>query len=331
MAARRRHVDLLADIYRRLALIYNVTNYVAVGTNQILKLVYSLSQELRLRDDRFHASTVRSAKGAPSMGTNVKMNLTDRITNWVDVFVYYPRAYLLISTSVDYSLSVGRLPHDNDIPEFLRNILPDTPKITLPWMAKTDLINPTNAAGPDFWCPSYCAPARPLSVIRPQNDGLALPNSMGDGSMVGICKPPLQLQTMPGTIWQDGAGYDNMCNYQTTPVTFEQGPINLDFLNPMPSTAVPFFQQTASQAMGYGQYAQIGAIPTPVMGSEIGGPGDLGQVYMRDDDSITPNLWVLDYYNETASNGPSMFYSLTYPPPPHNPNEDQTQRNGGSV
>jgi len=51
MAARRRHVDLLADIYRRLAQIYNVTNYVAVGTNQILKLVYSLSQELRLRDD----------------------------------------------------------------------------------------------------------------------------------------------------------------------------------------------------------------------------------------------------------------------------------------
>lgn len=330
MAARRRHVDLLADIYRRLALIYNVTNYVAVGTNQILKLVYSLSQELLLRADQPDASTVQSAKGAP-MGTNVKMNLTSRITNWMEVFVYYPRAYLLISTSVDYSLSVGRLPHDNDIPEFLRNILPGTPKITLPWMAKTDLINPTNVAGPDFWCPSYCAPARPLSLIRPQNDGLSLPGSAGSGSMVGTCKPPLQLQTMPGALWQDGTGYDNMHNYQTTPVTFEQGPINLDMMNPMPPTPVPFFQPSASQTLGYGQYGQIGAIPTPVMGSEMGGSGDLGQVYMTDDDNIAPNLWVLDYYNETASNGPSMLYSLTYPPPPHYPNDDQAQGHGGLV
>lgn len=330
MAARRRHVDLLADIYRRLALIYNVTNYVAVGTNQILKLVYSLSQELLLRDDQSHASTVRSAKGAPNMGINVNINPTNRIANWVDVFVYYPRAYLLISTSVDYSLSVGRLPHDNDIPDSLRNILPDTPKITLPWMTKTELINPTNAAGPDFWCPSYCAPARPLSIIRPQTDGLALPSSTG-GSMVGTCKPPLQLQTMPGTLWQDGSGYDSMYNYRTTPVTFEQGPINLDFLNPMPPTPVPFFQPSASQPLGYGQYGQIGAIPTPVMGNEIGGSGDLEQVYMTDDDSITPSLWVLDYYNETASNGPSMFYSLAYPPPPHNPTDDHTQSSGSSV
>jgi hypothetical protein len=116
------------------------------------------------------------------------MSLTNQVINWLDVFLCYPRAYLLILTLVDYSLSIGRLPHDINVPEFLWNVLLDTPKIKLPWMTKTDLINQTDLTRPDFWCPSYCAPTGPLSVMRRQNDGLNLPSSAGGGLIVGVSK-----------------------------------------------------------------------------------------------------------------------------------------------
>ncbi|KAL2818058.1 hypothetical protein BJX63DRAFT_384469 [Aspergillus granulosus] len=336
MVLRRRHVDLLADIYRRLALLYNVTNYVAVGTNQILKLVYTLSQEVLLRENQSQVSgaggaSAQIAKNA-NINHNVKLGVGNRLANWPDVWLCYPRAYLLISTSVDYSLSVGRLPHDNDIPEFLLNTPPDTPKVRLPWMTKTDLINPSDVSGPDFWCPSYCAPARPLSVIRPQNDAMPMPNAIAGGPVAGMSKPPLQVQTLPGALWQDSAVYENVYNYQPTPVTFEQGPINLDFLSRMaPTAAVPYFQPSANQLISYDHNGHSGHIPTTIVGSEINHAGEYSQVYMRDEDNQPPNMWVLDYYNETAANGPSMLYSLTYPYLPSESNDDQTDSNDGSV
>ncbi|KAL4885413.1 hypothetical protein BJY04DRAFT_230958 [Aspergillus karnatakaensis] len=327
MIMRRRHVDLLADIYRRLALLYNVTNYVAIGTNQILKLVYSLSQELLVRGSPVAAGSSQFTRNSTVMG-NIKTSPNSRLANWVDVFLCYPRAYLLISTSVDYSLSIGRLPHDNDIPEFLLKTPPDAPKVRLPWMTKTDLINPSDAAGPDFWCPSYCPPGLPLSVIRPQNDGLAYGN-LASGSVLGVSKPPPQAQSLPGAPWQ-ASGYDNVYSFQNTPVTFEQGPINLDFLNPVTPSAVPFFQPSASHLVGYEHPMQVGNVPVGVIGNEMGLNSGYPQVYMRDDDT-PPNMWLLDYYNETAGNGPSMLYSLTYPQPPYDPNDDQTDSNDGSV
>ncbi|KAL2861971.1 hypothetical protein BJX68DRAFT_14041 [Aspergillus pseudodeflectus] len=335
MTLRRRHVDLLADIYRRLALLYNVTNYVAVGTNQILKLVYSLSQEVLLRENRSHlpgagGPSAQMAKSA-NMNHSLKLGAGNRLATWPDLWICYPRAYLLISTSVDYSLSVGRLPHDNDIPEFLLNTPPDTPKVRLPWMTKTDLINPSDATGADFWCPSYCPPTRPLSIIRPQTDAMPMSSAIAGGPLVGMAKPPLQVPTLPGALWQDGAVYGNVYNYQTTPVTFDQGPINLDFLNQMPPTAVPFFQPSPNQVVSYDQVGHSGSIPTTIVGNELNHPGDFGQVYMRDDENQASNMWVLDYYNETAGNGPSMLYSLTYPHPANESNDDQTDSNDGSV
>ncbi|KAJ0421307.1 hypothetical protein BJY00DRAFT_323322 [Aspergillus carlsbadensis] len=335
MVVRRQHVDLLADIYRRLALLYNVTNYVAVGTNQILKLVYRLSEEVLLRENQSHLAaaggpSAQMAKNA-NMNHNLKLGAGNRLANWPDLWVCYPRAYLLISTSVDYSLSVGRLPHDNDIPEFLLNTPPDTPKVRLPWMTKTDLINPSDATGADFWCPSYCAPTRPLSIIRPQTDAMPMPNPILGGPVVGMAKPPLQVQTLPGPLWQDGAVYENVYNYQTTPVTFDQGPINLDFLNQMPPTAVPLFQPSGNQLMTYDHLGHSDSIPTTIVGNEMGNLRDFGQVYMRDDENQVSNMWVLDYYNETAGNGPSMLCSLAYQHPANESNDEQTDSNDGSV
>jgi hypothetical protein len=158
-----------------------------------------------------------------------------------------------------------------------------------------------------------------------------MPSAIAGGPLVGMAKPPLQVQTLPGALWQDGAVYGNVYNYQTTPVTFDQGPINLDFLNQMPPTAVPFFPPSPNQVVSYDQVGHSGSIPTTIVGNELNHPGDFGQVYMRDDESQASNMWVLDYYNETAGNGPSMLYSLTYPHPANESNDDQTDSNDGSV
>jgi hypothetical protein len=160
---------------------------------------------------------------------------------------------------------------------------------------------------------------------------MPMPSAIAGGPLVGMAKPPLQVQTLPGALWQDGAVYGNVYNYQTTPVTFDQGPINLDFLNQMPPTAVPFFPPSPNQVVSYDQMGHSGSIPTTIVGNELNHPGDFGQVYMRDDENQASNMWVLDYYNETAGNGPSMLYSLTYPHPANESNDDQTDSNDGSV
>ncbi|KAL4957086.1 hypothetical protein BDW69DRAFT_201962 [Aspergillus filifer] len=308
---RRRYVDLLADIYRRLALLYNVTNYVAVGTNQILKLVYSLSQELLLREHSSNATGVarsQFSRSASNLGAPLKSSSKSRISDWVDVFIYYPRAYLLISTSVDYSLSIGRLPHDNDIPEFIRDGSPGTSSVKLPWMTKTDLVNPSEATEHDFWCPSYCAPARPLSVIRPQNESSSRHAAAGMESVIGISKPSFQLQPMAGPLWPGLPGHGATQDHLATPVTFDQGPINLDFFNAVSPTAVPFLPPASSQVTEYGQPGTSGAIVAPFLADDFGGNGGLGQVYLGDDDSSAYDFSLFGYYNEMAGNGSSMLY-----------------------
>ncbi|KAL4959274.1 Zn(II)2Cys6 transcription factor [Aspergillus stella-maris] len=336
MVVRRRHVDLLADIYRRLALLYNVTNYVAVGTNQILKLVYRLSQELLLREHSSHTTVVAGSQFSRSASNlrALKPSCKSRLTDWVDVFIHYPRAYLLISTSVDYSLSIGRLPHDNDIPEFIRDGSPGTSSVKLPWMTETALVNPSDATEPDFWCPSYCAPARPLSVIRPQNESSSLHTAAGMQLTIGISKPPFQLQPMADPLWPGVSGTVNAQDHLAMPVTFDQGPINLDFFNAISPTGVPFFQPASSQVMEYGQPGAPSGIATPFLTDDFGGSGGLRQVYMRDDDTSAYHFSLFDYYNEMAGNGPSMLCPLTYPSyePPHDahdPSDDQTDSNDG--
>ncbi|KAL2869751.1 fungal specific transcription factor domain-containing protein [Aspergillus lucknowensis] len=53
--------------------------------------------------------------------------------NWKDFFLQSPRAYLLISTTVAYSLSIGHLPHDDALPDMLTSVFPGSLKIRFPW------------------------------------------------------------------------------------------------------------------------------------------------------------------------------------------------------
>ncbi|KAL4877063.1 hypothetical protein BJY04DRAFT_222385 [Aspergillus karnatakaensis] len=148
MERRRRRLDSLGEIVRHSGRVYDVTDFVTAGTNHILRLAYMTSQHLFLRWDQDQPpaqiagygkrGSVSSTTSLAPSASGTGMELADpsaagRVNNWHEAFLRFPRAYLLISTSVDYSLAVGRLPYDNALPELVRSIPPIGFGIRLPW------------------------------------------------------------------------------------------------------------------------------------------------------------------------------------------------------
>ncbi|KAL2833466.1 hypothetical protein BJY01DRAFT_253516 [Aspergillus pseudoustus] len=154
MERRRRRLDSLGEIVRHSGRVYDVTDFVTAGTNHILRLAYMTSQHLFLRFDQdsptpaitgprtgnsppntsaSESATTGSGPGMEVMDPSSSAFSTSRANTWHEAFLRYPRAYLLISTSVDYSLAVGRLPYDSALPELVRCIPPIGFGIRLPW------------------------------------------------------------------------------------------------------------------------------------------------------------------------------------------------------
>lgn len=140
MDRRRRRLDSLGEIVRHSGRVYDVTDFVTAGTNHILRLAYMTSQHLFLRWDQDQQGQIPGRRGSsppqPSSSTGkelVESSSAGRANTWHEAFLKFPRAYLLISTSVDYSLAVGRLPYDNALPELVRSIPPIGMSIRLPW------------------------------------------------------------------------------------------------------------------------------------------------------------------------------------------------------
>ncbi|RDW61736.1 fungal specific transcription factor domain-containing protein [Aspergillus mulundensis] len=172
MARRRKRLDALGEIVRHSGRVYDVTDFVTAGTNHILRLAYMTSQHLFLRWDdveqhtriterRGSASSSSASSSTPSSISSPDQLSGDvssavapepindhalapggRADSWHEAFLRFPRAYLLISTSVDYSLAVGRLPYDNALPELVRCIPPIGLGIRLPWTVETPSLSP---------------------------------------------------------------------------------------------------------------------------------------------------------------------------------------------
>ncbi|KAL4808628.1 hypothetical protein BDV18DRAFT_167664 [Aspergillus unguis] len=136
---RRKRLDALGEIVRHSGRVYDVTDFVSAGTNHILRLAYMTSQHLFLQNQlEERPSTPHLTEGTGTSPPRSGIPATDlpdsrRASDWHEAFLRFPRAYLLISTSVDYSLSVGRLPYDNALPELVRSIPPIGMGIRLPW------------------------------------------------------------------------------------------------------------------------------------------------------------------------------------------------------
>lgn len=146
MTHRQRRLDSLSKIIRHSENLYDVTDFVAAGTNHILQLAYITTQNFFLPNDSppnpRTGGTGASMTGhgmttAPHSKRTGSLTHT-RATSWLDAFIRCPRAYLLISTSVDYSLAVGRLPYDNSLPALVRHIPSVGAVARLPWTIHTN-------------------------------------------------------------------------------------------------------------------------------------------------------------------------------------------------
>ncbi|KAJ5355539.1 Transcription factor [Penicillium cataractarum] len=148
MKIRQRRLDSLSRIIRLSESLYDVTDFVAAGTNHILQLAYMTTQNFFLPSgppSRMISDRVEQTRIEKQVGPDVPNSTRSRDQNpirakcWLDAFLRCPRAYLLISTSVDYSLAVGRLPYDTSLPALVRDI-PAMGAITqLPWTIDTSL------------------------------------------------------------------------------------------------------------------------------------------------------------------------------------------------
>jgi hypothetical protein len=153
MKIRQKRLDALSKIIRLSESLYDVTDFVAAGTNHILQLAYMTTQNFflsggppsRMICDRVEQKQIenRMNSDVPN-STRIRNQTPLRAKCWLDAFLRCPRAYLLISTSVDYSLAVGRLPYDTSLPALVRDI-PAMGAITqLPWTIDTSLSRGTS-------------------------------------------------------------------------------------------------------------------------------------------------------------------------------------------
>lgn len=144
MERRQKRLESLGLIIKHSEGVYDVTDSVAVGTNHILQLAYLTTQNLFFGSEKSqlpfdHTTTEQALPSSP--GLDVISSPTnhakpDRPSNWQEAFVCCPRAYLLISTSVDYSLAMGRLPYAENLPDIVRDlpVLGVIPR--LPWTSE---------------------------------------------------------------------------------------------------------------------------------------------------------------------------------------------------
>lgn len=113
--------------------IYDVTDFFLQGTNQVLHLAYAITKNLFLESNS-QRRTSSDAKSADHFDGTLDSRHENnralaptfeglRVKSWVDAFLKYPRAYLLLSTCIDRSLATGRLPRDDALPSLVRSTL----------------------------------------------------------------------------------------------------------------------------------------------------------------------------------------------------------------
>lgn len=132
MEVRQRRLTSLSQIIRHSETLYDVTDRVAVATNHILQLAYATTQNLFFErkprqllssDNIMPRENSLSSSRCPARASNKSMlPKPNRPTSWQDAFIRCPRAYLLISMSVDYTMATGRLPSASSLPEIVRDL-----------------------------------------------------------------------------------------------------------------------------------------------------------------------------------------------------------------
>ncbi|KAJ5824739.1 Transcription factor [Penicillium robsamsonii] len=152
--ARQRRLNSLSQIIRHSETLYDVTDRVAVATNYLLQLAYVTTQNLPLAqkppqlpssDNVVTEHSLSSNQHSARSFNKPMSSRTNHPTSWQDAFIRCPRAYLLISTSVDYTMAIGNLPSANVLPEILRDLPAMGIIARLPWTSETPFSQSTNS------------------------------------------------------------------------------------------------------------------------------------------------------------------------------------------
>jgi hypothetical protein len=141
---RRRVLDDCSKVISQSRGLYDVTEFFSQGTNHILQLADAITKNLFIEGNKEQSndSTLN-----PSANGDLCGDIADRperalvpifkglrTNGWIEAFLKYPLAYLLISTCIDHSLATGRLPEDKVLPPLVRGtvyMILGAPK--LPW------------------------------------------------------------------------------------------------------------------------------------------------------------------------------------------------------
>ncbi|KAJ5365524.1 Transcription factor [Penicillium concentricum] len=152
--ARQRRLNSLSQIIRHSETLYDVTDRVAVATNHLLQLAYVTTQNLPLEQkapqlyssDKIARENALPSNQSPARASNKSISpRTNRPTSWQDAFIRCPRAYLLISTAVDYTMAIGNLPCANVLPEIVRDLPAMGVIARLPWTSEIPFSQSTNS------------------------------------------------------------------------------------------------------------------------------------------------------------------------------------------
>ena len=148
MDARRRPLQYLSELMKLST--YDVADEILLRTDDILHLANRISQQIFLQNSSNPSrsnSIQYSRKGSiTSLSDSSRALKTGkyRVKNWHQAFLQHTRAYLLISLSVDYFMSVGQLPRNSDLPELVC-FMPPFGEIRLPWSISQGFPSPSSA------------------------------------------------------------------------------------------------------------------------------------------------------------------------------------------
>ncbi|KAL2813884.1 hypothetical protein BJX63DRAFT_421078 [Aspergillus granulosus] len=264
MDRRRRRLDSLGEIVRHSGRVYDVTDFVTAGTNHILRLAYMTSQHLFLRFDQDNQTPQITGKrgNSPPSASNpsgtraeggsgmevMESSVSTRANTWHEAFLRYPRAYLLISTSVDYSLAVGRLPYDSALPELVRCIPPIGFGIRLPWtinspqpevpmrrLIRNDSLSYLGSGGANAPTPGSTAGTEQTNHdVHTLPDDVSVrtfPDAGTDFSAPPVTTASASAATIPTTVPAAGGALPTMPSTDPQhPENNNNGEINLDYL-----------------------------------------------------------------------------------------------------
>jgi hypothetical protein len=136
MDARRQHVESLSKLMTHSRGVFDVTDGISICIDNILHLAYLVFKQIFLQNTPGDSASTSiqplSQSSSPYAQCDEGNQRRGRAQNWHAAFLHHTRAYLLISMTVDYFMSVIELPQQNALPELVC-LMPPFGKIRLPW------------------------------------------------------------------------------------------------------------------------------------------------------------------------------------------------------